>query len=288
MLGGVDRDVHRAEVERWRSHRLARLTAPDGWLSIVGLWWLSEGSNTVGSAAESNAVLPRGPSHVGAIEVKDGSAVLHAKPDSGVLVDGDPLPGPSVSLRDDAEGWPTLLSLGTLTFYVIRRENELAVRVRDSESEARRAFAGIPHYPVDPAWRVQARFEPYSPARSAPVPTVLGGVETYAVPGSVSFDAGGRRYRLDVFLEHPHDDLFVVFGDLTNTDTTFGGGRYLYTPQAGHDGVVVLDFNLAYNPPCVFTPHATCPLPLPQNRLDLRIEAGEQRYEGSKPSPRAR
>jgi len=276
----MEREKHLAEVERWRSHRLARLTAPDGWLSIVGLWWLAEGSNTVGTAADSNVVLPQGPSHLGTIEVSEGRAVLRGEPGSGIFVDGEPLPGPSVPLRDDAEEPPTLLSLGTLTFYVIRRENELAVRVKDTESEARKAFAGIPHYPVDPVWRVKGRFEPYSPARSAPVPTVLDGVETYAVPGSVSFDLGGRTYRLDVFLERPDDDLFVVFGDLTNTETTFGGGRYLYTPQAGDDGVVVLDFNRAYNPPCVFTPHATCPLPLPQNRLDVRIEAGEQRYEG--------
>jgi uncharacterized protein (DUF1684 family) len=275
----MDVQPYRKTVEVWRTHRLARLTAPDGWLSIVGLWWLSEGSNTVGSAAESNVILPQGPAHLGTIEVKHGRAVLRAEPGSGLLVDGEALPGPSVPLRDDAGESPTLLSLGTLTFYVIRREYELAVRVKDAESAAREAFAGIPHYPVDPAWRVESRFEPYDPARTAPVPTVLGGFETYAVPGSVSFEIDGREYRLDVFLERPEDDLFIVFGDLTNRDTTFGGGRYLYTPQAGSDGVVVLDFNRAYNPPCVFTPHATCPMPLPQNRLDVRIEAGEQRYE---------
>jgi len=273
--------AHREEVERWRANRIARLTGPGGWLSIVGLEWLGGGPNTVGSDPTSDVVLPKGPLRVGAIEVREGHAAFVAEPRSGVTLNGAPVAGDPVPLLDDGDDRATVLRLGSLTFHVIRRGGALGVRVRDAESHARSAFAGIEHYPVDLRWRIESRFEPYDPARSAPVSTVLGTTETYAVPGAAVFEVAGRPLRLDAFLEHPDDDLFFVFADLTNHGETFGGGRYLYTPPADVDGIVVLDFNRAYNPPCVFTPHATCPLPLPGNRLPIRVEAGEKRYSGS-------
>jgi uncharacterized protein (DUF1684 family) len=183
-----------------------------------------------------------------------------------------------VELADDTHGHATTLRLGTLSFHIIIREGDLAVRIRDRESPARGAFRGIEHWPVDPRWRLETRFRPYDPERSIPVPTILHKTETFRVPGAVEFDHEGARYRLDIFLESDDSDLFLVFGDETNGTESFGGGRYLYTPKAEPDGIVIVDFNRCYNPPCVFTPHATCPLPLPQNRLPIRIEAGEKAY----------
>jgi uncharacterized protein (DUF1684 family) len=220
-------------------------------------------------------ILPRGPARVGSIRLEAGSAVATFAAEAGVTHEGNPVT--RSNLRDDSHGDPTVLRLSSIAFYLIRRGDRLAVRVKDAESPARRAFAGIEYFPIDPAWRFQARFEPYDPPRSSPVPTILGMEETYEVPGALGFEHSGEVHRLDAFLEQGETELFVVFGDLTNRSDTYGGGRYLYAPPPGHGGTV-LDFNKAYNPPCVFTPFATCALPLPQNKLPFRIEAGEKLY----------
>jgi uncharacterized protein (DUF1684 family) len=273
----MDAAEHLQEVEAWRTARLASLTGPGGWLTVVALAWLHEGPNTVGSDPASDVVIAGLPDRLGVIEVRDDAAVAELDPAGGVTRSGKPVD--TLPLRDDREGHPTVLQVGSVRFHVLWREGRLALRVKDSESPARAAFTRIEHYPVDLAWRFAARFEPYEPNRLVPVPTVLGYDETYRVVGALAFDVDGQTQRLDAFLEDRGTDLFLVFGDLTNRDETYGGGRFLYVPQA-EDGIVVLDFNRAYNPPCAFTPHATCALPLPQNRLPVRIEAGERRYEG--------
>jgi uncharacterized protein len=248
---------------------------------VVGLHWLAPGPNVVGSEPSAAVVLPadRAPARVGRIVLEDGRAMFRPEPGSGVTHQGEPVVEP-LAMADDIHQPPTVLELGALRFHLIRRyEDRLAVRVRDLDSPARTGFRGIEHYPVDARWSFEARFERYDPPRTSRVPTVLDLEEVYATPGAVAFDHEGTTYRLDVFLEPGVADLFVVFGDLTNRDETYGGGRYLYTKQADHRGIVKLDFNRAYNPPCVFTAHATCSLPLPQNRLPIRVEAGEKRYE---------
>ncbi len=276
---------HEQEVERWRAGRLRRLTGPDGWLSLVGLAWLHEGPNSIGSDPRSDVVLPGGkaPAGLGTIELRDGRATLRADPDAELQHEGRPIRA-ALELRDDAGGAePTVVTLGSLSFQLIRRDDALAVRVRDSENPARDGFRGIEHFPVDPRWRVEARFEPYDPPGVARAPTILGSEETYAVPGALAFRVGDAELRLEPFLEPGETDLFIVFGDLTNRSDTYEGGRYLYAEPPGPDGTVVLDFNRAYNPPCVFTPYATCALPLPENRLPIRVEAGEKRYRPNGP-----
>ncbi len=278
------RRAHRdylAEVEAWRAARLARLVGPDGWLAVVGIAWLNEGGNSVGSDPASAVVLPsaKAPRSAGSIEVTDGRATFHPTPGVPLTHEDAPIAGP-LELHDDGVGDPTTVRIGPISFYVIRRVKRLAVRIKDSEAPAIARFRAIERYRVDERWRVECRFEPYEPPREAQVPTVLGTPEAYQVPGAVAFQIGEGSYRLDVFLEEGSTDLFVVFGDKTNGTETFGGGRYIYTPQADADSVVILDFNRAYNPPCVFTAHATCPLPLPQNRLPIRLKAGEKRYKG--------
>jgi uncharacterized protein (DUF1684 family) len=269
---------HLEDVERWRTGRLASLTGPDGWLTLVGLWWLKDGENPIGSDPSNAVVLPAGksPPRLGSIEVVRGTASANLRPDAGVTRDGESVS--SLQLRDDSHSTPTILRMGSLSFCVIEREGDLAVRVKDSESPTRTGFLGIEHFPVDRRWRLWARFEANDPPEHAQVQTVLGRQVTYLMPGALAFELDGLAHRLEVFLEEDESDLFVVFGDLTNGDSTFGGGRYVYTHPPDDDGVVLIDFNKAYNPPCVFTSYATCPLPLPQNHLPIRVEAGEKRY----------
>jgi uncharacterized protein len=269
-------------VERWRAGRIASLTGPEGWLTVVGLHWLEDGANSVGSDPNSRVPLPAGraPDRLGTIDLKGGRAWFEPESGASVEHEGRPLTA-RLRLHDDLEGPPTVLATGPLRLHVIRRYGDrLGARVRDLESPARRRFAGIEHFPVDERWRFAARFEPYEPARVSRAPTVLDLDEVYATPGALVFDHEGRTHRLDAFLEPGETDLFIVFSDLTAGSETYGGGRYLYTKPPDERGRVELDFNRAYNPPCVFTAHATCALPLPQNWLPFRVEAGEKRYDG--------
>jgi uncharacterized protein (DUF1684 family) len=181
-------------------------------------------------------------------------------------------------LQPDTSGSPTILQHGSLKFYVIKRSERFGIRVKDSQAKALREFAGMESFPIDPAWRVVARFEPYTPPREITVPNVTGEPTREIVPGALVFEKGGKTFRLEPVAEEGSEELFIIFGDQTNGFETYGAGRFLYAPQPDSAGRVPLDFNIAYNPPCVFTPYATCPLPPPQNKLAVRIEAGEKAY----------
>src|SRR5262249_8004586 len=184
----------------------------------------------------------------------------------------------TMTLKTDAEGEPTVLEHGRIRFYVIRRGTRLGVRVKDTGSAALAAFHGIDSYPIDFHWRFDAHFDAYDPPKTIPVPNILGTVDSARSPGAVVVTLGGRDCRIDAVKESGTDELFLIFGDQTNGEETYGGGRFLYAAPPDKNGRVVLDFNKAYNPPCVFTPYATCPLPPAGNRLPVRIEAGEKKY----------
>ena len=274
----ADPPEHRQEIERWRARRLERLKSPEGWLTLVGLFWLEPGKNAVGSDPGNRVALPAGKAapFLGTLDCSGEAVTFHAAPAAGVTSAGQPVT--TLALRSDRDGDPTPLSVGTLTFYLISRGDRLGVRVKDSDSEPRRGFHGLDYFPIDPRWRVEARFEPYAPPKKVAVPNILGSVDPEDCPGALVFTLDGKTYRLDPVLERGETDLFVIFGDRTNGTDTYGAGRFLYAPPPV-GGRTVLDFNKAYNPPCVFTPYATCPLPPPENRLAIRVEAGEKAYK---------
>jgi uncharacterized protein len=259
---------HVAQVAAWRAERDERLRSPTGWLTLVGLFWLTPGENHVG-AHPSNQVLLHGhevPPRVGSMWLEDGR--VRFVPHDGVDL-------PETTLEDDLAGTPTVLELGTLRFHTIRRGERIGVRVRDTAAPALREFSGVASYPVDPTWRVRARLEPAPPDATIEIADVTGGVSSDTTPGSVAFERDGITWRLAALEGEEDGSLWLIFGDATNGTETYGAGRFLYTEPPADDGSVMVDFNLAYNPPCVFSPYATCPLPPPQNRLALRIEAGE-------------
>lgn len=266
-----------AETRAWHQKRIANLTSEDGWLSLVGLHWLKEGDNRVGSAENSDILFPAGtPAHLGTLTRKGGEVTLTLQPGVSLTRAGQPFTGGALGATESEKD---MLALGSLRFYLIRRGERLGIRVKDSEAPARKQFHGIPTWPVSAAWRVEGRFEPAATPRKVPVPNVLGTVEEMTSPGIVVFTVNGQEYRLEPVQESSTDPLFIIFGDLTNRTDSYGSGRFLYADPP-KDGKVVLDFNRAYNPPCAFSPYATCPLPPPQNRLKLRVEAGEKRYGG--------
>lgn len=272
-------ETHRADIEAWRAKRIANLKKEDGWLTLVGLFWLHEGHNPFGVDPETDHIVfpeAKGSKGLGSLDLSGGVVTLRAEPDAGLTVGGHP--AATMALRSDAEGEPTLLRRGSVSFYLIKRGERLGVRVKDTRNPAFLAFHGIDSYPIDRKWRFDARFDPYPAGKTIAVPNILGSVEQERSPGAVVFRLGAREFRIDAVKESGTEDLFLIFGDQTNGVETYGGGRFLYTAPPDKDGRVILDFNKAYNPPCVFTPYATCPLPPTQNRLGIRVEAGEKTY----------
>ncbi len=269
-------DPYIREIETWRQKRQDRLLSPEGWLSLAGLYWLEEGDNPFGSSDEHRVVFPdKAPRSIGVLTRRGRQVSVRVNPGMTVTHLGRAIT--SMDLLSDTTGSPTMLELGSFTFFVIERGERIGVRLRDRDHPAKQTFRGIDAYPIDPEWRINARFEPYTPPRQIQVPTVLGTVEPSTCPGAIVFTRGGQTYRLDAVDEEAGSpELFVIFADKTNGAETYGPGRFLYVPRP-KDGLVVIDFNKAYNPPCAFSPYATCPLPPPQNRLPIRVEAGEKK-----------
>ena len=270
------------ETAAARAASAAEAKSPTGWLTLVALEWLKPGQTTVGSAADNNIRLTGVPAHLGVIVVDGISSTLRPSPGGfapEVSVDGRVLvAGP---LLNDATGQPTTVRSGTVTMMVIARGDRLYLRVKDSEAPTRVHFHGLNWYPPDVKYRVKAKWIPYMPPKLVAIPNVLGQTSSTASPGAIEFELGGKTYRLDA-TGGDDKELSFIFRDQTSKTTTYGAGRFLETPGPDHGlkqpGTVMVDFNRAYNPPCAYTPYATCPLPPEQNRLAVAIPAGEKRY----------
>jgi len=269
--------------QAWHRERIERLKAESGWLTLVGLHWLSPGENRFGSEPSLAVPLPSGraPLRAGTLTVDGRTVRVTADAGSGLTINGGPIqPGVSRELKTDADGAPDILMIGTLAFHVIRRGDRLGVRVKDPESQVRRDFTGIDTFPAATRWRITAAFVPYPKPKEIEIPTVLGTVEKMQAPGVVKFRVDGQELSLEPVIEDPLDpSLFFIFRDRTSGRETYGSGRFLDADMP-KDGKVVLDFNRATNPPCAFTPYATCPLPPKSNSLPIRIEAGEKAWHG--------
>jgi uncharacterized protein len=262
------------QVEQWRAERQTRLTADFGWLTVVGLDWLKEGDDRVGADPASEIPLPPGsaPRRVAMISLHAGKAMLHPVPGVPLTLNGKP--ATETALREDDD----VLAINHLKFFVIKRGDKMGIRLKDNDGEARKHFQGLSWYPVDPAWRIQAKFIPWTTPHSIIFHNTIGQEESEPSPGYVTFQKDGHEFRLEPTLED--GVLFFVLRDGTSGKTTYGASRFLYAEPA-KNGLVLLDFNKAENPPCAFTAYATCPLPPPQNRLALAITAGEKKYTGS-------
>lgn len=272
-------DPYAADIAKWREARVARLKSDTGWLTVAGLFWLRDGENTFGAGAENDIVLParrKVPERAGAFVTAGGVTRVRALPGTPLVCRGKPVT--EMMLHTDADDSTDVLEMGPLRFFVIVRGGKHAIRMRDLESSQRKHFTGIESYALDSAFRVTARFEPYTPPKRVPVPNIIGVVDTMLSPGALVFRIDGQEVRLDPVQEDPAaTQLWCIFSDATSGDETYPGGRFLYADMP-EDGVTTLDFNKAYNPPCAFTAFATCPLPPRQNDLGVAIRAGEKNY----------
>jgi hypothetical protein len=259
------------QIAKFRSDREKSLVREDGWTTVVGLSWLKEGDNRAGSDPKADVPLPSSlPAQVGVFTLQSGH--VHFQPSAGVKL-------PAKELKPDSD----VMSLGTVKFFLIQRgdgpSSKFGVRIKDSEAATRKEFTHLSWYPMDPSWRIVAKYVPWDKPHVLSFDTVIPGLqEQDSSPGSVTFTRDGKEYRLE-----PAADGSIVFRDQTAGHATYGAGRFLDIDLPKHlkaAASVVLDFNEAYNPPCVFTAFATCPLPPPQNRLTLTVAAGELMYNG--------
>ena len=272
-------DDYLASTEAWRQMMENNLRAPNGWLALAGLSWLHEGVNFIGTDPAADVRLPAGTASpkLGRIDVHGSEAVLHVSGNDPPVVRGTPVEG--IALVPDVGDSPTYVDLGDLRLVLIRRGPHLGIRLWDNRRAERSAFPGRKWYPIDPAWRVAASFVAHDPPLALSVPNVQGEVNQEKAIGKVVFAISGMSCGLEALTEE-EGELFLIFADTTNGYATYPSGRFLYA-AAPSDGSVVLDFNRAYSPPCAFTPYATCPLPPMENRLAVRVEAGEMYYPTS-------
>lgn len=264
-----------AAILEWRRQRHERLSSEDGWLTLVGLEWLQQGRNLVGSGAHNDIRLPGGPADWGTVILNDREARFIPDGAGPVTVDG--MPAHETVLIPDTEGEPTIVRGADLSFYVIDR-GSYALRVKDRRAPTLLAFTGVDNFPIDPSWRIDARFLPAAAGTTIDIANVLGQSEQMRVGGVIEFERDGRTHSLLGLQAAESDSLWFLFADRSSGRETYGAGRFLYSDGMPANGRVVVDFNKAYNPPCAFNDYSTCPLPPQQNRLDLAVTAGEKDY----------
>ncbi|MCB0633617.1 MAG: DUF1684 domain-containing protein [Saprospiraceae bacterium] len=266
--------AYEGEIHAWRQKRLNELMAPDSWLGLAGLFWLEPGVNTFGSAAENTIVLPGAvPEHLGTFYLQGDTVLMELTPGNrvkvnGLEVDSYPLSGQEVA---------PVVAYKHLSWTLISRSNKFGIRLWDSERPELQDTVHIASFPLDPKWRVAAQWIPDSNGHTVTYRNVLDMVMNMETEGRLRFERNGQSYELTA-LDGGEEELFLIFADATTGETTYGGGRYLYTPRPDSTGTTYLDFNEAYNPPCAFTKFATCLLPPAENRLGLAITAGELSY----------
>lgn len=267
------------EIKQWDQRRAERLKADDGWLNLVGRTWLKPGENKFGSAKDNEVMIEsdKVPAYMGVFVFQDLTVTMKVNDGVEALFNGNPVK--EIVMIGDHKKEMTVFQYGSIKWNLIVRNELYGIRFRDLESEFVKTFSGIERFPVNEDWRITAQFEVYNPPKKMEVPNVLGQVDDEMSPGAIVFTKDNQNYRLNAI--DAGDKLWFIFADGTSGKETYGGGRFLYTDtKADSTGKVIVDFNKAYNPPCVLTKFATCPLPPRENYIKLRITAGEKVWGG--------
>lgn len=267
--------AYRKDYQKWQTELTDDLKK--NWLTLVGLFWLKDGANRVGGDHKLEVPLPQEkvPPQIGVIDFHSRKAVFTSTDDAKVMSEGKPVK--TIELKPDVSGKPTVLQIGDIKMLMIQRGQKYGMRVRDANSEGLKEFKGTAFYPVSGNYIVTATFVPYDKPKKVAIPTVLGEPAEMESTGYVEFTLNGQKQHLQALSESP-DELFFIIKDQTAGKGTYPAGRFLYTDPP-KDGKVLMDFNKAHNPPCAWTPYATCPLPPKENYMKVRVEAGEK-YTG--------
>lgn len=263
------------EYDTWHQQRIESLKNEDGWLNLAGLFWLKEGENTFGSDAINDVVFPvQAPKQLGILILKDGKVSLKTKQGVGIQL----LNTNTSSGFVFENGKTTTMQYGSLRWFIIKRGPKYGIRLRDLKHPVVVNFKGVERFSVNQNWKIKALFEKPATPRSIAITDVLGLVSQQPLLGHAVFTILGKTYRLAA-TDGGEGKLFIIFKDQTTGHETYGAGRFLYADKPTGTGEVVLDFNKAINPPCAFSPYATCPLPPAENTLPIRVDAGEKDAE---------
>ncbi|MBS1490945.1 MAG: DUF1684 domain-containing protein [Bacteroidetes bacterium] len=276
VLSAEELATYEREVNLWHEQRLIDVKAPNGWLNLAGLYWLEGGINTFGSNQRNTIIFPAGKiaEHAGHFLVTGKRVKLFAKKEAAITYLGKPINELEVFNSDSAKGME--VKSGTLRWTIIQRGDKLGIRLRDDSSEVAKKFVGIERFAISPSYRIEAHFEKADSLHTVAITNVVGQTTEVPSPGKLFFKVRGKKLSLDVL--KAETEYFIIFADSTTGQETYGGGRFLYVKKQDKKNTVILDFNKAYNPPCVITPFATCPLPPKQNHLSVAIRAGEKKY----------
>lgn len=270
----INPEEYAKSIEEWKQKRIANLKSENGWLNLVGLYWLKEGQNPFGSSEINNIVFPKNaPEFIGNIILYKGNLSIQIEKDVDVYIN-DSLLKESDILTDNDQN-TTRFRLGSFRWHIIKRGEKYGIRLRDLESPLISQINEIPSFPVDLNWRIEATFERFDEPKEIAIPDVLGNTNFEKYYGLLKFKIDGTEYSLIPTGDGITQDFFVIFADGTSAEETYGAGRFLSVEKPDEDGKTYIDFNKATNPPCAFTAFATCPLPPKENILSVRILAGE-------------
>ena len=264
------------EIKDWDQHRLERLKADDGWLNLVGRTWLKPGENKFGSAKDNDVIIEseKVPGYMGVFVFEDSSVIMKVNDGVKVLLNGEPVN--EIKMIGDESKDMTVFQYGPIKWNLIIRDTLYGIRFRDLESEFVDDFKGIERFPINEDWKVSGKFKAYNPPKTISIPNVLGQISKEPSPGAVVFNRNDQNYSIDAI--DAGNRLWLIFADATSGEETYGGGRFLYIDKPDSAGNLIIDFNKAYNPPCVLTKFATCPLPPKENYISLKVTAGEKMY----------
>lgn len=266
-------DAYRIAQAEWRMQREVNLRSDNGWLTMAALYFLREGANSFGASPLNDLVLPEGPDSAGVFELRNREVFLRTPNGQTLSVNGEPVTSTQLYPTEDRR---RNITIGDLTMWVHYSGDRLAIRVSDKNSEIRTSFTGLKWFPVDEDYRVRGRFVPHDEPITVQLPNILGDIEPFTSHGSVVLTVNGQEMKMLPMTSGRR--LWFIFRDLTSGSETYPAARFLYADAPDDDGWTTVDFNQAYNPPCAFNPHTTCPLPPEPNRLGVRVEAGEKKY----------
>jgi uncharacterized protein (DUF1684 family) len=267
------------DIEAWRAEHEESYTK--NWATIEGLHFLRPGTQSAGSAPDNDVVLGASlPAHLGSFTLASDEVTFTAAPGAAVTINGEKPPA-AMALRDDGADEEDVIEANGATVVVHRSGKRISLRVRDPNGERARSFQGFDWFPISRDYRVLGRFIADEKPRDLQVVNTFGDVDTYQSEGVVEFELNGEKLSLRPFTTEP-GRFYFVFNDASSGEETYEAARFLYS-DLRRDGTTILDFNEAYNPPCSFNPFTTCPIPLPENRLPIKVLAGEKKYRGHEP-----
>ncbi len=273
LVAAAPDPAHVKKVEEWRAKHESDYRRD--WVTVAGLHFLKPGPNTAGGAKSNDIVIANVPPALGRF-VLNGQQVRF-EPQKGVKIlrKDQPVTTP-IELKDDGQPEADELLVGSVRLVIHLSGDKRSLRVRDPNSELARGFAGFKWFPIDETYRVVGRFIKDAQPSTRQVVNTLGDLDTYTTEGVVEFTLLGKKMTVRPFTTRPKR-FYIVFKDESSGKETYDTARFLYADLAD-DGTTVLDFNEAYNPPCSFNPYTTCPIPLKENRLPVKILAGERAY----------